>query len=242
MLKFNSDYYTEVDFHIHNYILQNIHTISHMTIRELADKTNVSTATILRFCKKSGFSSFVELKNMIDQHNIIDQNTSCTDSYYFTDIKRFFDSFYKTTIPQKIHNIAKEIKKSQITLCVGIGNSGYVASYAGRILSQLDLTAIAITEPYFSIPNIIGNQGIALIFSVSGETDDTITLCERLRQKQYKICAITNSTNTHLARLSDYVIDYKMTNINRNTYIDQSTQIPPILILEMLRETLKQTV
>lgn len=242
MLKFNSEYYTDVDFYIQDYVLKNIDKIEHMSIREFAEKTNVSTATILRFCKKSGFSNFSNFKNLLKQHNTITNNLSISDNFYFEDIKRFFDNYHMSTIPKKITTIAEIINKMQIVHCVGVGNSGFVSMYASRILSQLNVTSIAITEPYFSIPRMKDSQGLAIVFSVSGETNDTLILCERLKQANYLICSITNCSNTHLARVSDYIIDYKVTNINRNTYIDQSTQIPPIFILEMLRETLKNNI
>lgn len=37
---------------VYNYVIKNKDKVMYMTIRELADEADVSTTTILRFCKK----------------------------------------------------------------------------------------------------------------------------------------------------------------------------------------------
>ena len=51
---------TEV--HIYNYVVQNKEKVLDESIRELAIDVHVSTATIVRFCKKLGCEGFMELK------------------------------------------------------------------------------------------------------------------------------------------------------------------------------------
>lgn len=55
--------YNENDMIIYNFIQNNKDLIPYLRIRELAEKTNVSTTSIIRFCKKSGFVGFSEMKN-----------------------------------------------------------------------------------------------------------------------------------------------------------------------------------
>ena len=51
---------TEV--HIYNYVVQNKEKVLDESIRELAIDVHVSTAIIVRFCKKLGCEGFMELK------------------------------------------------------------------------------------------------------------------------------------------------------------------------------------
>ena len=63
--------FNELETAIYQYICQNGEKVVYMRIRELADETHVSTATIQRFCKKincDGFSEFkIKLKMYLKQ-------------------------------------------------------------------------------------------------------------------------------------------------------------------------------
>ncbi|MDN5450091.1 MAG: transcriptional regulator, partial [Enterobacterales bacterium] len=56
---------------VYNYVIKNKDKVMYMTIRELADEADVSTTTILRFCKKmncSGYSEFrIRFKLYLEQ-------------------------------------------------------------------------------------------------------------------------------------------------------------------------------
>ena len=239
MFDFDVNLFKDIDYHIYDYIVKNADSIERMTIRELADATNVSTATIIRFCKKNNFQGFAELKKELAKELLQSKNKEIVDNDYFMDIKRFMNHFQESSIPKKIDTVADMIIQSSPILWIGIGNSGFIASYASRIFSHIDILSFPIIEPYSAVPNCVNDHGLAIVFSVSGETKEIIEFCERAKQKNYIICAITHSSNTRLARISDYIINYSTTNINRNLYCDQSSQVPPLLILELLREQVK---
>jgi len=50
------------EFKVYNYVMKHHQTVVYMTIRELAEASDVSTATILRFCKKMNCSGYAEFK------------------------------------------------------------------------------------------------------------------------------------------------------------------------------------
>lgn len=52
----------ETEAHIYNYVMQNKEKVLEESIRKLANDIYVSTATIVRFCKKLGCEGFMELK------------------------------------------------------------------------------------------------------------------------------------------------------------------------------------
>lgn len=57
---------------VYNYVIKNRDKVMYMTIRELADAADVSTTTILRFCRKlncEGYSEFrVRFKLYLEQN------------------------------------------------------------------------------------------------------------------------------------------------------------------------------
>ena len=52
----------ETEAHVYSYAIQNKDSVLEHSIRELANEIHVSTATILRFCKKMGCAGFLEFK------------------------------------------------------------------------------------------------------------------------------------------------------------------------------------
>lgn len=60
--------FNELETSLYNYICQNGEKVAYMRIRELADETHVSTATILRFCRKLNCEGFSEFKVMLKMH------------------------------------------------------------------------------------------------------------------------------------------------------------------------------
>ena len=57
----------EAEMCVYNYIVKNLKHILNLSVRELADEVHVSTATVMRFCKKMGYSGFSELKYKIKE-------------------------------------------------------------------------------------------------------------------------------------------------------------------------------
>lgn len=55
----------EAELCVYNYVVKNMKHVLNLSVRELADEAHVSTATVMRFCKKMGFSGFSELKYKI---------------------------------------------------------------------------------------------------------------------------------------------------------------------------------
>lgn len=58
----------ETEAQVYNYVMMNRDKVMDESIRELAHDTHVSTATVIRFCKKMGCSGFLELKYKLKDH------------------------------------------------------------------------------------------------------------------------------------------------------------------------------
>lgn len=54
--------FSDLDFSIYNFIINNVDKVTYMTIRELAEEAHVSTASITRFCQKVDCEGFSEFK------------------------------------------------------------------------------------------------------------------------------------------------------------------------------------
>ena len=73
---------------VYNYIVKNLKHILNLSVRELADEVHVSTATVMRFCKKMGYSGFSELKYKIKEFY---EQQDQADNYEINDIDGFVE-------------------------------------------------------------------------------------------------------------------------------------------------------
>ena len=56
---------SETDQHIARFILEQPAAVAQMPVRKLAEAISVSEATIVRFCKKIGYTGLLELKSAL---------------------------------------------------------------------------------------------------------------------------------------------------------------------------------
>lgn len=61
----------ELEIMVYNFIVEHTDEISKMSIQELAQRTHVSTTTVLRFCRSLGFAGYAEFKlRLADEQKI----------------------------------------------------------------------------------------------------------------------------------------------------------------------------
>ena len=80
-------------------------------------------------------------------------------------------------------------------------------------------------------------DSLVIVFSVSGESGDTIRHVMRFKEQNCRILSITNTENCTIAKLSDHNIAYYVSYMRLGDY-DVTTQIPAVSIVERLGKKL----
>ncbi|MFZ5967234.1 MAG: MurR/RpiR family transcriptional regulator [Bacillota bacterium] len=234
----------ELELDVYKYIVENMDKVPYMRIRELAKEAHVSTTSILRFCKNMGCEGFtdfkVKLKLYIDEaknkkiHRIVNANV----------IEEFMERSLKGDLNGTITKAAEMVMDYSNILFVGIGNSGYIAGYGARYLSSLGKFAMHINDPYFPLIGEIVNDSIAIVLSISGETDSVLRIVNILKQKGSKIISITNTKSCTLSKIADFNISYYITQEsfqdNDLAYRDNTSQIPAVYVVETLAKEISR--
>ncbi|PXW87330.1 RpiR family transcriptional regulator [Streptohalobacillus salinus] len=226
----------DLETDIYNYIVTHEKEVTYMRIRELADETHVSTATILRFCKKVGCEGFSEFKTTLK----IDlagrnQTVKSGDHAVFEFFERTLSSDQQALIDSAIHLLTA----ADSVLFLGIGSSGILAEYGARYFSSLGKFSMYIKDFSYPIHNRLQKNSVSIVLSVSGENSFSIKHINKLKREGSKIISITNHKHSTIAKMSDVNIAYYMT---EEYYEDTNitTQVPVIYILETLARTLNQ--
>ncbi|GAK43355.1 enolase [Paenibacillus sp. TCA20] len=223
--------FNDLELSLYNYISQHMEKVAYMRIRELADETHVSTATILRFCRKNqceGFSEFkVKLKMHLSQH----KKTSLKNSHHA--IFEFFERSLKPEWEEKIKEAARLVSEASSVIFIGTGSSGIMAEYGARYFSNLGTFSMYIKDPHFPIHAKVRQNSITIALSTSGENTFTITHLKQLKQEQNKIISITNNRQSTIAKISDINIPYYVSEEFFES-ANITTQVPVLFVLEWL--------
>ena len=223
----------ELEMLVYQYTAAHCDTVPFMRIRELAAEAHVSTTTVLHFCKKMGCDGYAQFKWKLKAQTGTNQEPHLPDN-----TSEFQNFLWRAGTPEydaALDEAAGMIARADRVFLVGIGNSGSMAEYGARYLSNLGKFALSVTDPFYPITITPNTTITAVVLSVSGETKQVLNLVNQLREKGIKLIVITSSEQSTIAKLSDITLSYQASihRLTRENY-DLTSQMPVMYLLESL--------
>ena len=125
------------------------------------------------------------------------------------------------------------IARAERVFLVGIGNSGSMAEYGARYLSNLGKFALSVTDPFYPVTVTPNVTMTAVLLSVSGETVQILHLAQQFKARGCSL--ITSSPQSTLAKMADMTLPYYTTarRVGSEKY-DLTSQMPALYLLEAL--------
>lgn len=225
------DTFTELDFAVYDCIVQNRDIVSKMTIKELGDMAHVSTATVLRFCKKTGANGYSEFK--IKFREYLEGKRDALKDDGTTELQGFIKTINSADFQENIEKAYEYLKKSQCTIFIGIGSSGVLGKYGARYFSNVGHFSLFIDDPWLPVLQKLSENTVTIALSESGMTRQTVSIASQLQQRGSTLISITNNSNSILAKMADCNISYHVSEALVNER-NVTTQIPVIYIIETL--------
>ncbi|MBC5628160.1 MurR/RpiR family transcriptional regulator [Clostridium sp. NSJ-6] len=192
------------------YLLDNFMEVSYMNINELSNKLSIGETTILRFCKKIGFSGYHEFRNKLASEIKGEKKSlkeGCISNTY-NQIVEMMDDTLNLSDYKEINRAASMIKNSDTVFLFGIGFSGLSAVGAQIRLNSMGHKAFSNPDNYIQIltANLASNKDIVVGFSISGETKATIDILKLAKKNGSKTICITNNRMSSITKVSDVVV------------------------------------
>ena len=203
-----------------DYIIENPHKVTKMSIRDLAHNTYASSSTIVRLCRLVGFDGFIELKQAIlvdlatlesydsnkdiEESNSIDQIISKVTESNINSLKETKAIIDEKTIETCIDLLAK----SRNVIIFGIGSSYCVGEDMFLKLLRINHPC-QLSEDLHSqrvMAKNSTNDDVALIFSYSGETKEMIESLKLCKENNTPTIAVTRYAKTPISNNADYVL------------------------------------
>lgn len=217
---------------VYNFVVKNRDKVMYMTIRELADAAGVSTTTVLRFCRKLNCEGYSEFRVRFKLY--LEQNEPQQANFGASEIISFFRSVNNDEFDVLLEEAVDIILESERIIFVGAGTSGALAKYGARFFSNVGKFSNHIDDPYFPVTNDMAKNALAIVLSVSGETEEILRFASQFSLHRCKVLSVTSHENSSLAKLADFNLSWHVPQTRIAGVYDITTQIPVIYILETL--------
>ncbi|HAD23497.1 transcriptional regulator, RpiR family [Kandleria vitulina] len=205
---------------IAKYILNNHKLVVDMTVSELAKASDVSVASVSRFCRKVGLKGFHQLKiglakEMVETYG----EGSISNDISLDNIGQSLQNILankieelKQTVNQidieTFHVILKTLEKARHVQIVAVGNTIPVAIDAAFKFNELGIptTAGTIWETQLSYCFTLGEGDVLIAISNSGESDKVYEAVKIAKENGATTIGITNNSHSAIGESVDYHI------------------------------------
>lgn len=229
-----SSQFTNNDLKILELIKKKPEYITRHTIVEIAEKTNISAASISRFSKKVGYDGFNSLKfnlqQSLERSEADGMRASLCDDYVMI-MKKAAIALQDSDIDLLI----QDLKQHQVISLYGLGSSAFSASEMTFKLKRIGfLTQLCIDSHQMAIDAaLLSDKNLVIAFSVSGQSAELNYALEVAKKNKAKLWVITSQHNSLATIISDYsIVLPSLDSIQNHMYI--SRQVTQIYFIDTL--------
>ena len=236
----------EAEKKIADYVIDNKEKVIEMTVSELAAQSNVSEATIVRFCKKCDLKGFYDLKIKIAKEMVNLKNNNISNELDSNNITQSLQNILANKIEElkqtismmnekNIKKILDVIKNARIVQFAAVGNTIPVAMDGTYKFNQLGISSVTNTiwETQLAFAYTLTNKDVVIVISNSGSSKELVTLLEIANERQAITISITNHENSPVANKSMYHIN---TSTREKLFLDEFSfsRVSAMVVIEIL--------
>lgn len=226
----------ELEYLIYVYLNKDKNRVKDLKLKDVADELHVSQSMVTRVCKKLGFDGFSEYKLHLRYTEENNQKVKSEKLNYLLD---YFQRSTTESSMAQIKTVANAIVDSSEVLFFGLGLSSAIAKYAALLFNRKGFRTAFVDDMSWRVENIYDSKTLAIILTVSGETEEVNKVILNLKNRGLKVVVISNKEISTAAKLADYSIGYYVPN-NRDKYFHNSaTQVPVIHIIESISDEIQ---
>lgn len=224
ILQIKSQYNTfnETEKKVADYIINNTRELIYSTISQVAERLQVSDATIFRFCKKINLNGFQELKITLateftegldnnyanEQINENDTEETIISKVFNANITALNDTLL--SINSKLIEDASDalLSAGQIVF-YGNGGSGIVAMDAHHKFLRTGLKVSVYTDNHLQLMSLaqLSEKDLIVIISHSGSNLNMINLLDIAKENGTKSIAITSFSKSPVSEKADITLN-----------------------------------
>lgn len=225
IIKVKSSYnlLTKAEKKVADFILANPKTVLFMSITDLAEACNVGDTSVFRFCKTMDLKGYQEFKMVLslsinEGQDGMDQftgnNISMDDSFselakkvLNTNINALTET-YSLIREADIDRAINMLHEARMIYFFGVGASMLTAMKAMNKFLRIENKVFCIQDSHMQsmVASTMTSEDVAMLFSYSGATKDTIHVAQIAKKSGAKILCITRFVKSPLSTYADLTL------------------------------------
>jgi RpiR family transcriptional regulator, carbohydrate utilization regulator len=201
------------------FIEQNKEEIIHLSITEVAERSETSESSVVRLCKRLGYKGFQDLKINLAREVIApekqineiiekgDDVVTIKKKVFQSNIQALYDSI-EVCNDDEIRKAVEAISNARLIEFYGTGGSGTVALDAHHKLLKLGIKSFAYNDTVLQAMSacVLSDQDVVIGISHTGSNTDVLDALRLAKEAGATIICITNSSKSPITKISDIVL------------------------------------
>lgn len=200
-------------------VLDNPEEVIHLTLAEIADRAQVSDATVVRFCRSIGYEGWLEFRIELTRaipHSpqLIHKDISADDAVQVIFRKviqgsiQALESTLAVLDQAALEKAVTLLLEARTILIVGVGTSGPIAHEMFNRLLRLGLDCKVQTDSYLQVMQLalLTPADALVVISQTGDSYDPRRTAEEAMHKGIPVICITGNSLSPLAQSASVVL------------------------------------
>ena len=201
------------------FIEQNQDEIIHLSITEVAERSETSESSVVRLCKRLGYKGFQDLKiNLAKEviapekqiHEVIEKGDDVVmikKKVFQSNIQALYDSI-EVCDDGQLKKAVDAIANARLIEFYGTGGSGAVALDAHHKLLKLGIKSFTYSDPVLQAmsASVLTKLDVVIAISHTGSNTDVLDALKIAKDAGATIICITNSSKSPITKISDIVL------------------------------------
>lgn len=249
---YNTGVFSKSDYAIADYILANPEAVRHSTASELAEMSGTSPATVVRFCRKLGYSGLADMKMSVKYSTgeFAAELMELSRDDSAGDVRKKVIQFTKMVLDQLNDTLSDEaLTKAAQLICganelviIGEGGSGCIARAAYDIFLKLTIPCKLVTDPMFDVMTIrmMRPDDVLLVIINSGRSRNMILDAQLAYENNIPVIGIVGPANSPV---SQYLTVEIATSMFRSKYFSDisAARVCELLAVSILHSIIALT-
>ena len=230
-----------------DFILQNPDVAVNSNVSELANRSGVSDATVIRLCKHLGYDGYYQMRLFLSRDIGRNASAGTVPAVADNSVKGMFQKIADSTLAiadtvneSAYREVVDLILKSDIVHLVAAGNTTCLCLSLGPRLERLGIRCSynALPEQYLGHISLAKENELVMAISGSGTSKYVVKALELAREKNLKTIAVTGYQYSPVSRLADHLLLSSSSKVGQNT-LPQGSHLNEMIVLEVLYHMLQ---
>lgn len=207
------------------------------SIQNLSQATFVSTATIMRLCKKLGLSGFSEIKYHLKEevcHEEINKRPATFKDLISQNIKSIVETS-KMLDEEKVMQVVNHMKQKKNIHFFGKGLTSTVLNYCSKQLLTYNRSNFNYQDTHIAylVAESMSENDLLFVCSLSGNTHQVVRMAQIAKSRNAIVVTISARSDNQLSKIGDYNFAIYKEEEECRQY-DISSRLPILYILNII--------